>query len=103
MDVCNFQECCGAKILYSFYLNIGHTKKSVDSFLKDAVKQYKGMAFLIIILDRSERRSWHKIMVKNDFHILSEGKNINNNSHLTLYVRNNPVLDARLRKNYDEG
>lgn len=101
MHIGFFPECCGAKILYYFYLNNGETKKSVDIFLKNTIKQYEGQAFLILILHREERKRWHKTMIANDFHIVSEGKNATHQSHLTLYVRNNPIPGVKERENYD--
>lgn len=102
MHIQEYPICCGAKILVDFYPENGNTKEEVNKFLEDAIKQYEGNAFLLIILHREERRKWHKTMIANDFHIMSEGKNrAHNNSHLTLYVRNNPIPGTKERQNYD--
>lgn len=76
-------NCCGARVLSNF----DNPVKVVDKELKNIFENYTSIGMFTVILNGTQKRKYHNLLMKYKFKIRDTSGNPNSRSILFIYVR----------------
>ncbi len=110
MQVSDFKDCCGAKIVHNFwhapngdempYSDDSKARKEeyrskVEKFLEEKGKLFNNMAFLVAILNGEEERMVGVSLRNQGYRLCATGMNGLHNSRLRMYVKERRPLKEK--------